>query len=201
MGGWLERNRAYVLAALCTAVAAGLFLVWFNRPRPHPVVISTPVSTPTLLPLPSPTPAPLRVYVTGAVRQPDVYVLPPGSIVKDAVQAAGGPDSDADLDRVNMALQLADQQHVHVPRQGEEATSLSLTSAVQPAGDASAPVNINTASLEELDTLPGVGPAIAQRIVEYRTANGPFETVEEIMLVQGIGPATFARLQERIVVN
>jgi competence protein ComEA len=200
MGGWLERNRAYVLAALCTAVAAGLLLIWFNRPRPRPIVISTPAPTPTPMPLPTPTPAPLRVYVTGAVRQPDVYVLPPGSIVKDAVEAAGGPASDADLDRLNMALQLADQQHVHVPRQGESTTTLSPTSPAN-LGDPSALVNINTASLEELDTLPGIGPAIAQRIVEYRTANGPFETIEELMLVQGIGPATFAKLQERIVVN
>ena len=202
MGPWLDRHRRIVLAGMALVVVAGLLLVWVNRPRAVPIKISTPVPTPTAAITPVPTPALVRVYVTGAVKNPDVYVLPPGSIVKDALLAAGGATTEADLNRVNLAVQVHDEQQIHVPRQGEAATSIPASNtplpAVSPVGGK---VNLNTASVDELDTLPGVGPAIAQRIVDYRTEHGPFVQIEDLMQVKGIGPTTFAEFRDRITVE
>jgi competence protein ComEA len=181
---------------------AGFIFYLVNRPQPVPIMISTPAPTATPAIEPSSTPQPLRVYVTGAVVNPDVYTLPPSSIVKNAIEAAGGATADADLDRINLALQVYDQQQIYVPHQGE------ATLPVSPPGEQSAPVhsetsqiNINTASIEELDLLPGIGPAIAQRIIDYRTQNGAFTSIEEIMNVKGIGPATFAKFEDAITVE
>jgi competence protein ComEA len=207
MGEWLDRYKAHVLVILFAVIAAGGVQLWLRYPHPAPLIISTPVPTLTPTPVPTPTPAPLRVYVTGAVRQPDVYLFPAGSIVKEAIAAAGGATDDADLDRINLAVQLQDQQQVYVPRRGEEARSV-LPLVVGSAADGedgrsgSVPfVNINAASVAELETLPGIGPTYAQRIVEYRQANGPFAAVEEIMEVKGIGPGTFAKLEGLITVR
>jgi competence protein ComEA len=144
------------------------------------------------------------VYVTGAVAHPDVYLLSAGSIVRDALVAAGGATADADLNRINLAQQVYDQQQIYVPRFGEEnpplpspPASLTNTSGnVQATGK----VNINTATAEELDTLPGIGPAIAQRIIEYRLTNGPFQSIEEIKNVSGIGDKLFEKLKDLITV-
>jgi competence protein ComEA len=138
------------------------------------------------------------VYVSGAVREPDVYRLPPGSIVEDAVEAAGGATDDADLECINLAQELADQQHVHVPRAGEESPPPALSGG-QAAGDHA--ININTATASELEELPGIGPVMAARIVDFREANGPFAGVEDIQDVVGIGPATFDGLKDLIAVD
>jgi competence protein ComEA len=149
----------------------------------------------------------LRVYVTGAVRRPDVYLFPAGSIVKEAIAAAGGATEDADLDRINLAVQLQDQQQVYVPRRGQEASPVLPLVSAPPGGDVDSRsgtvslVNINAASAVELEALPGIGPTYAQRIVDYRQANGPFAAVEEIMEVKGIGPGTFAKLEGLITVH
>ena len=202
MGEWLERHRGIVLAGLTLVVVAGLLLLWSHRPRAVPIRISTPVPTATATITPVPTPAPVRVYVTGAVQHPDVYVLPPGSIVKDALLAAGGATAEADLNRVNLAVQVQDQQQVYVPRHGETASPIPLSATPLPAASpAGGKVNINTASVGELDALPGVGPAIAQRIVDYRIANGPFHSTEDLMQVKGIGSVTFAELKDRVTVQ
>ena len=209
MNDWLEQRRGYILIVLvCLILGGGAFIV-ARRPAPGPITIVTP-TVPTFTPLPTltptPTPAPLRVYVSGAVRVPDVYLLPPGSIVRDAIQAAGGPADDADLDRINLALALYDQQQVYVPCVGETTPAAPLPGDAPPptpaaSRDATSPdgkVNLNTATLEQLDALPGVGPVIAQRILDYRDANGPFTAPEEIMEVKGIGPATYEKLQDLI---
>jgi len=144
----------------------------------------------------------LRVYVSGAVYRADVYLLPSGSIVRDALAAAGGATEEADLDRVNLAIELRDQQQVHVPRRGEAAPAGVSPGGADPGGaPAGGPININTATVEQLDTLPGVGPAIAGRIIDYREAYGPFATIEEITNVKGIGPATFEEIKDLIVVK
>jgi competence protein ComEA len=200
VGEWLERNRIYIFLFLIAATAIGLASFWVRRPKPAPILITTPLPTFSPTPVSTPTVAPLRVYVTGAVERPDVYILPPGSIVKDALLAAGGPTVDADLERINLALQLSDQQQVYVPYEGEDSPPIAPPSGSSPGSDPSAAgqVNINTASLQELDTLPGVGPAIAQRIIDYRTEHGPFQAPEDITEVNGIGPATFEELRDRI---
>jgi competence protein ComEA len=132
------------------------------------------------------------------VQQPDVYALPPGSIVKDAVVAAGGPARDADLDRINLASMLADGQQVYVPKLGEESLPVQ-PSSLQPASRGK--VNINTADGATLETLPGIGPALAQRILDFRQASGPFERIEDVMEVSGIGPGIFDQIGELITTD
>lgn len=150
------------------------------------------------------------VHVVGAVRQPKLVELPSHARVGDALEAAGGPTEDADLGRINLARVVSDGEQVYVPREGEEipseiagpATGVE-SSPSGPGAEASgdgALVNINTASESELDELPGVGPAIAARIVEHRTTNGPFSNIEQLQDVKGIGPAIFEELRERITI-
>ena len=167
---------------------------------------------PTVTPTPSPTPTPgmVRIYVTGAVVNSDVYILPQGSIIKDVVVAAGGFTPEADLERINQALELKDQQHIHVPRLNEEnppppvqdaPDSGSTVGGSGPASAVGEYININTATLDQLDTLPGIGPAIGQRIIDYREKIGGFKRIEEITQVSGIGEATFAKIKDSITVE
>jgi len=135
----------------------------------------------------------IRVYVTGAVQRSEVYTLPQESIVKDALQAAGGPTEEADLERINLALPLVDGQHVHVPRLGEETSPIEPPSRLP---STTGKVNINTADLVTLESLPGIGPSLAQRIIDYRQSHGPFERIEDIMEVSGIGQVTFEGIQD-----
>ncbi|MFN2292738.1 MAG: helix-hairpin-helix domain-containing protein [Anaerolineae bacterium] len=186
-----EWHRGLLFFLLMLAVLAAI--VFLQAPRPQDIVL--PTATPLPSPQPTSTPQPLRVYVSGAVRQPDVYALVPNSIVKDALLAAGGAAEDADLDSVNLALPLADGQHIYVPRMGEESPPPPV-SAGRPASPAK--VNINLADVTSLESLPGIGPSLAQRIVEYRQTNGRFALIEDIMEVSGIGPATFDKIQELI---
>lgn len=196
------RSRGYIIVFSVLSLIVGGVVGYFTpRPQPSaPIVVSTPL--PSATPLFTPTPAPIRVHVAGAVRAPAVYKLSPGSIVQDAVEAAGGPASDADLDRINLALELRDQQQVYVPRQGE-VDPPPLVSGGEPGEGESAValVNINTAMAAELETLPRIGPTTAERIMEYREANGPFETIEDIQNVPGIGPVTFDGLKDLITVE
>ena len=142
--------------------------------------------------LPTATPTPeVRVYVSGAVREPWVYTLGPGDRVADALKAAKGATVDADLARVNLALRLHDQDHIHVPQRGEQ---VPVTS--QPTR-----VNINTAPAAVLATLPGIGPVKAAAIVEYREANGAFVRVDQLMQVQGIWPAIYEQLRDLVTVE
>lgn len=140
----------------------------------------------------------MQVYVTGAVSRPDVYPLPQGSIVKDAILAAGGPAPDADLERINLAASLSAGQQVHVPRQGEAALP-SLPARSEIIGDGR--INVNTAGAALLETLPGIGPSLAERIVQHRESNGPFESVQDLLAVPGIGPATLAKFEEMITTD
>jgi len=193
------KSRVYLILTLVVGLIAGGAIVYFTMRATAPgtsIVVSTPLPTPT--PFPSSTPAPIRVHVSGAVRQPDVYELPPGSIVKDAIEVAGGPASDADLDGVNLAVELRDQQQVYVPRQGEVAP---MAPAVGGGGAPAGPVNINTATAAELEALSGIGPKTAEAIVEYREANGPFEGIEDVMAVPGIGEGTFEKIKDEITVG
>jgi len=136
------------------------------------------------------------------VHHPEVYTLPPGSIIRDALAAAGGATSDADLDCINLAQEVRDQQQVYVPRRGEASPpAAGASGGANARGTTGVKVNINTATAAELETLPRIGPTMAQRIVEYREANGPFKTVEDIQNVPGIGPTTFAGIKDLITVG
>lgn len=149
----------------------------------------------------------VTVYVCGAVRSPGVVRLPAGARVTDALQMAGGPTAKAELAAVNLAALVADGQQIVVPERGAapvpaDGSGSGAGLGVAPAGSggSGALVNINTASLEELDTLEGVGPSTAQKIIDYRTANGGFKAIDEIKEVPGIGDAKFAAMQGSITV-
>jgi competence protein ComEA len=193
MGHLLEQYRGALFAVLILLALVGIIVFLWLRPQPpSPVLI---VPTPSPLPEITVTPRPLRVYVSGAVQHPDVYPLAPDSIVKDALLAAGGPATDADLDRINLAMPVADGQQIYVPHTGEENPPVDLPS---PQSATPGRININSADPNELDSLPGIGPSIAQRICTYRDEHGPFSQTEDIMNVSGIGPATFAKIQDLI---
>ncbi|NLF13778.1 MAG: ComEA family DNA-binding protein [Anaerolineaceae bacterium] len=190
------RYRGILFFGIAALVLAGVLIFQARRLPSAPLVLSTATAPPS--PAPTATPPPMQVYVTGAVSRPDVYPLPQGSIVKDAILAAGGPAPDADLERINLAASLSAGQQVHVPRQGEAAPP-SLPARSETIGDGR--INVNTAGAALLETLPGIGPSLAQRILEHRESNGPFESVQDLLAVPGIGPATLAKFEEMITTD
>ncbi|MDH7490211.1 MAG: ComEA family DNA-binding protein [Anaerolineae bacterium] len=192
----LGKRGNWVLLLLSYALVAGIAFFAARWPAPGGVQILTPEPSPTHAP--SPTPAPVRVYVSGAVVAPGVYTLPPGSIAQDALLAAGGPAQDADLSLVNLAALVSNGQQVHIPRVGEKVSQKSQATAIPtPSG----PLNLNTATAAELEQLPGIGPALAARIVQYRQEHGPFRTVDALLLVSGIGPSTLNRIRSLVTVD
>jgi competence protein ComEA len=139
---------------------------------------------------------PLVVHVVGAVRRPGLYRLTHGKRIADAVARAGGVTRRADLAAVNLAAPLADGQQVVVPRRLPAAPAAADSeSDGSAAAAASGPVHLNTATLEQLDALPGVGPVTAQKILDYRTTHGAFSSVDELDAIAGIGPARLDQLR------
>ena len=134
----------------------------------------------------------VTVYVTGAVRRPGVVTLPAGR-VEQAVEASGGATPDADLAKINLAMPLKDGQHIVVPGALAEEDMAAAAGAAKNDGL----VHINTADEKALEALPGIGPVMAKRIVEYRQQNGPFSSVEELKKVRGIGEVRFSRLKDK----
>lgn len=147
----------------------------------------------------------LSIYVDvgGAVLEPQVVMLEEGARVFQAIEAAGGQRDDADLRNINLAAVCEDGQKIYVPSAGEEEEGTAAgtgTSAAASAGPAGGLVNINTAGSEELQTLSGVGPGIAQRIIDYRNSEGSFRSIEDLKNVSGIGDKTFEKLRDYICV-
>ena len=139
----------------------------------------------------------IAVDVVGAVRRPGLYYLARTARVEDAIQAAGGLAPDADRESINLAERVADEQQIRVPRVGAAQPAGATASAI----GADAPVDLNSADALTLAALPGIGPVMAQRIVEYRGARGPFRSVDQLLDVSGIGEATLAALRDRVVVG
>ena len=166
---------------------------------------SPPRGTPIQL-LPPPTPAPILVHVTGAVQNPGVYDLPINSRVEAAIQIAGGFSRDAQPDRINLAAKLQDGDQVQVPAQSASSapsggSSTQISEEQSSGGSTVTIVNINTATQDKLETLPGIGPVTAGKIIDYRLTNGEFVNIEEIQKVSGIGPATFGKIKDLITVS
>jgi len=167
-------------------------LLWLSRPEPIHITIKPP--QPTATPAPTATPRPILVYVTGEVSRPGTqHFLPYGSRVSDALAAAGGFTELANRTLVNLAGLLRDGDHVHVPS----------SEPSDPGGDLPTPsggalVRINSATQEELETLPRIGPATALRIIEYREQVSPIASLADLDNVPGIGPATLEELSELI---
>lgn len=147
------------------------------------------------------------LYVTGSVRRPGVYRLPPGARTVHLVEAAGGLDGFADPIAINLAEPLTDGMHVHVPRKGERSPQAPLV-VVSPTVRARIPehgegrlIDVNRASESELTALRGIGPTLARRIVEYREANGPFQTLEDLVRVRGVGAAKLEGFRDQATVG
>ena len=148
--------------------------------------------TPEPLPAASRQAAEIKVYVTGAVASPGVYAVEAGSRLEHVVEAAGGLTGDADPAAVNLAVRVEDEQHWHVPRTGERAAPSAS------GGQASAKIDLNSATASELETLPGIGTVKAQSILDYRQANGPYSSVDDLLAVSGIGPATVESIRDLV---
>jgi competence protein ComEA len=141
------------------------------------------------------------VHVVGAVHDPGVYRLAAGQRVEDAIERAGGVTRVADLQAINLAAKVADGQQVVVPgRAASPAAGAAAPAPTGAGGEASGPVNLNSATAEQLDTLDGVGPATAQKILEYRTAHGGFSSIDDLAQIPGIGPKRLEALRAQVTV-
>lgn len=156
--------------------------------------------------------AEIVVHVAGAVKKPGVVRVPRGSRVDDAVRAAGGFSSEADADSINLAQPLEDGVQVYVPRKnqqiavpgrigGTERSSVEPQSVQTQHGQTAGKLNINTATAEQLESLPGVGPVTARAIVEYRKQNGIFRSVDDLLEVRGIGPKRLEQIRPYVIVR
>jgi len=178
---FLRRSGQLFAGVLIGLLLGGVYYLLSAQPRGEPV---------ELLP-----PQPLRVHVAGAVERPNVYSLPSGAILQDAIAAAGGLQAEADLSRLNLAQPLADGQRIEVPLRVEPAGS---SGSLDVSNDGR--LRLNSASAPELEQLPGVGPVLAQKIVAYREQYGPFQQIEDLLQVDGIGPAKLEGLRDLLLV-
>lgn len=183
-GGRRPQQLLFALALLALIITSTVSLWQQTRPEALEIYVIPP--PPTFTPTPKPTPGPLTVYVSGAVRAPQVLRLAPGSRVRDAIAAAGGALADADLALVNLAAPVQDGMQVHVAQQALPTPWLATSNA---------PLRINHADAEALQRLPGVGPVLAQRIIAQREANGPYVDLSDLDQVEGVGPAMLRELE------
>ena len=187
MLAWLERYRWLVIGLMAVPLLI-LIGVLIDRQLQGPQPLEINLAE-------TPSAAEIQVYVAGAVNRPGVYFLNDGDRSIDAVEAAGGPAADADLEAINLARRLQDEDQVLVPRLGEEAV---LGSAQAPQSER---VNINTAPAAVLDSLPGIGEVRSQRIVDSRERNGPFSRIEELVERGLIPQSVFDQIHELITVG
>lgn len=210
---WFGVARLFAVGVSLALVGAGAF--WLVRTPPPSNESVLPMAAgvggahvvltlPPPLPQPSDTRevvGPLIVHVAGAVRNPGVYELQPDDRVHGAIELAGGPTAEADLDGLNLAAVVADGQRIYLPAVGEvdPATVPSGATPVEVGGSAG-PLDLNTATAVDLESLPGVGPATAAAIVDDRVRHGPFAAVDDLDRVPGIGPAKLASLRDLVTV-
>jgi competence protein ComEA len=193
---------ALVGVALLAALAVGAY-VWHGRPQAQAIAPPSVVSRPASAGPASASATSLVVAVSGKVRRPGVVTVPAGARVIDVLKAAGGPLPGADLGMLNLARKVADGElvAVGVPASAPGAPAAvggAAPSAGEPIGGAAGPIDLNTATLAELDTLPGVGPVLAQRILDWRTQHGQFASVDQLSDVPGIGDARLAQLRDLV---
>ena len=206
---WVGAARVVASAVVVLAVVAGAY--WLVKPPPattesklpyaNTATVTTFASAATTTPTTAVGSELLVVHVAGAVQVPGVYRLTAGSRVIDAVEAAGGLAADSNSDAINLAASLTDGERVYVPRVGEVAPVVASGGAgVGDSGALTGPVNLNTATADDLDTLPGVGPATAAAILAYRDQHGPFASLDDLGEVSGIGPAKIEALRGLVTV-
>jgi competence protein ComEA len=198
------RLLRWAAAAVVVLVVAVIALVGWRSSR-APAELRLPRATPaasaaagtaTSVVGASAAAAPATAHAAGAVARPGVYKLPTGARVTDLLDAAGGPAADADVDQLNLAAPVGDGERVYVPRRGEAAPPMAGAASGPPAG----PVDLNRATADQLEALPGVGPATAKAIIDYRTQHGRFRSVEGLLDVSGIGEAKLGELRGKVKV-
>jgi len=177
-----------LVGILLGLLGAGILDLLSAKPRGEPVILHPP-----------PTASPIWIHVTGAVHEPGVYTLPPGSIIQDALEAAGGTLPEAQLDSINLAAPILDGQQIYLASSEESSSSppVPVSSVTTP----SSKINVNTVKASDLESLPGIGPSLAGKIIEFRQQNGPFMSIEDLLNVPGIGPAKLEQIQNLIVVR
>lgn len=196
---FIEKYKTYIGGFLVLVIIAGVLVLLWNEKKEAPTGSQK-------------TEGEIRVDIEGAVKNPGLYSLKEGSILEDLLAVCGGFSDSVDGARVakefNRAEILSDGQKIYIPTKGEvagaeagaassrAASSSGVESAETPIGK----ININTATAEQLDTLPGIGPAYASRIIDYRNSHGGFKSIEEIQEVTGIGPKTFEKLKNQITI-
>lgn len=192
-----------VLGVGLTIVTLGAvaMLVLRQPAQAQPVDLLIPTANPADAPIPTPTPALFVVHVSGAVDAPGVYTVHQGARVADVVALAGGAGANADLERTNLAAPVTDGQRLFVPRLGEPVPPVVAGTAPAVDGTPAGPVDLNTATVAELEGLPGVGPATASAIVAYRDEHGGFSSISELLEVPGIGPAKLSLVEDLVVVQ
>jgi competence protein ComEA len=195
----LQRRRLLLAAAsaLALILLAGRFVLDAGTTTPAAPLPPPPAPGAGVTGLP---PARVVVDVVGAVRRPGLYRLEHGSRIADAVARAGGATGRADLAAVNLAAPLADGEQVVVPKRGAQGVAGATVpgGAAAPPSAPAGPVHLSTATLEQLDALPGVGPVTAQKILDYRQKHGAFTSVDELDAVPGIGPARMDQLRDLV---
>lgn len=184
----ISRMRVLVILGLAVVITIGSFYIYGEKTAvPDTVTVNkAPVQEPLVE-----RAAEIVVYVSGAVNKSGVVKLPQGSRVQDALLAVGGITGDADTAKINLAEKVKDGQHIHVP-----SAAIGVQGAMAAQHDDK--ININQADVNELDKLPGIGPAMAAKIVEYREANGGFTAIEDLKKVKGIGEAKFNKIKDKI---
>lgn len=192
MKPWQQTLAGFLLGL----VVVGAILLVVSPQRGQPIALVT--RTPNLTPDPSATPGLIRVHVTGAINNPGVYTLPEEARLEDAIQAAGGLQETADPQSLNLAALLLDGQRLYIPSAQE--VTLSPDDKGQQVNVPSI-VNINTASLAELDSLPGIGEVKAQAIMAYRQQNGLFTALEDLLKVDGINQSLYEKLEGLITIG
>ncbi len=187
-------NLVIIAAAVATAVGA-VVLALRDTDTGQPIEIIPPSAAQATT---APQSSELKVYLTGAVQRPGLYIAKDGDRLAEVIDLAGGATEDADLLSVNLAIRVKDQDHWHIPKMGEQPPPQS-TAVQSPAPNGK--IDINSAEAKLLETLPGIGEVRAQSIVQYREENGPFKRIEDILGVSGVGPATLEGLRDLIEVR
>ena len=181
-------------AILGILVVAILATLGYRSQRNEPHVVSALSTSRNPIAPASTLPSEAVVHIVGAVRNPGVYELKSDVRVEQAVQAAGGFTQDADRESVNLASRIADGQQIRIPKKGEASSIAVPTGAAKVGKIASGTVSLNSATVQELESLPGVGPATAQKIVDFRASHGAFASIDQLREVGGIGEKKLARL-------
>ncbi len=184
-----------IIVAAIAAAAGGVVLFLRDGGDGEPVRIVPP---PTVSSVESCAELESKAYVTGAVRHPGLYTIEEGDRLADLIDLAGGITEDADMQAVNLAVRVNDQDHWTVPKLGEPTVVPSNAVSIEPT---SGKVDINTADAKLLETLPGIGESRAQAIIRYREEHGPFKRIDDIVAVQGIGSATLEGLRDLVEVR